>query len=599
MNFVEILKEASAKKATDVYLITGAVPCINVEGHFSVPTTARNKRLSPQALEVFAKSVMSTAHWDELNDKCELNIAFMDPDIGRFRVNALWQRGSLGLVMRRVEMNIPTLKELGLPIVMRNVSLADRGIVLVCGSTGSGKSTTMASVLDYRNHLRSGHIVTIEDPIEFVYRHRRSIVTQREVGLDTHSFEEALKNSLRQAPQVISIGELRTAETVQFAMHAAETGHLVFATLHSTNAVAALERVMHFYPSSMERQVLSQLSLNLRTIICQRLIPNLEGGRSCATEVFMNNPRIQELIARGELGELKQYINEINHQDGTISFDKSLYILAKQGKISEQNALKYAESENDLSLKFKGMGLSHEWENVENPWDSIEDPYSLPTDYSGLPGAGYNNEDARDMMSKEDIRIPVFKDILMQSRRTAPKAAAPPPPANVQQHAPAAERPQQPQTGQPDSYEPTDEPSTEKIAFTELHKEESSSHAVPKKNYASQQRVPTEFPLEEDERWSSYQTQKPLSNANLPQEFPPRPKKMPQTVIIPGPGDKMKQLVQNRPPQDEDPQQPPKPQALPEKGGKPGDVVNRYRDMIKQGLPDSVAEDLDSEFDMD
>lgn len=586
MNFVEILKEASAKKATDVYLITGAVPCINVNGNFSIPAAAKNKRLSPQALEVFARAVMSDAQWEELNLKCELNIAFMDPAIGRFRVNALWQRGSLGLVMRRVEMNIPTLKELGLPPIMRNVSLADRGIVLVCGSTGSGKSTTMASVLDYRNHLRSGHIVTIEDPIEFVYRHRRSIVTQREVGLDTLSFDDALKNSLRQAPQVISIGELRTEETVQFAMHAAETGHLVFATLHSTNAVAALERVMHFYPSNMERQVLTQLSLNLRTIICQRLIPTPSGGRVCATEVFMNNPRIQELIARGELNELKRYINNTNHQDGTISFDRSLYILAKQRKITEENALKYSESENDLSLKFKGMGLSPEWENVQDPWDEIADPYEIPVGYGEIASFGYNNEDGREMMSKDDIRIPVFQDVLMQTRRTTQAKPAPAP----------AEQPPVPQMP---SQQNVSEAPTQRLKIPAVPapasldadvEEESSSHAVPKKNYASQQRVPTEFPL--DSPHEPYQIQPPLNPKSLPQEFPPRQQKLPQTVIIPGPAEKMKQVV-SRPPEAEESQQ--KKEAT----GNHANVVNRYREMIKKGLPDSVAEDLGSEFDLD
>lgn len=589
MNFVEILKEASAKKATDVYLITGAVPCININGHFSVPVSAKNKRLSPQALEVFAKSVMSDAQWDELNDKCELNIAFMDPDIGRFRVNALWQRGSLGLVMRRVEMNIPTLKELGLPTILRNVSLADRGIVLVCGSTGSGKSTTMASVLDYRNHLRTGHIVTIEDPIEFVYRHRRSIVTQREVGLDTHSFEEALKNSLRQAPQVISIGELRTEDTVQFAMHAAETGHLVFATLHSTNAVAALERIMHFYPSNMERQVLTQLSLNLRTIVCQRLVPNSKGGRVCATEVFMNNPRIQELIARGSLHELKQYIIDINHQDGTIGFDKSLYILAKQGKISEENALKYAESENDLSLKFRGMGLSNEWQNVDDPWDYIVDPYEPPAGFNSLPSHGYNNEEAKDMVSREDIRTPVFQDVLMQTRRTSPKqlpVAAPELFEAPVAKAPAAPPKQEAAPPAPAERKPINEANTERIPIK--GKDEESSHAVPKKNFAAQQRSSTEFPKMPS--IEGFKSQPALDPKNLPQEFPPRREKMPQTVMIPGPGDKMRQEI---------PQQFPPTKAPADDAGNPNNVVNRYREMIKKGLPESVAEDLDSEFDID
>ena len=590
MNFVEILKEASAKKATDVYLITGAVPCINISGNFVVPTAAKNKRLSPQALEIFAKSVMSESQWEELNRTCELNIAFMDPNIGRFRVNALWQRGSLGLVMRRVEMNIPTLKELGLPPILRNVSLGDRGIVLISGSTGSGKSTTMASMLDYRNHLRTGHIVTIEDPIEFVYRHRRSIVTQREVGLDTHSFEEALKNSLRQAPQVISIGELRTDDTVQFAMHAAETGHLVFATLHSTNTVAAIERIMHFYPASMERQVLTQLSLNLKAIVCQRLVPNVRGGRTCATEVFMNSPRITELIARGLLGELKQFINNINHQDGTCSFDKSLYMLAKRGKISERDALKFAESENDLSMKFKGLGIPEDWQDTTDPWEFILDPYEPASDYHSQP-EGYNNDTGVEMVSRDDIKIPEFQDVLMQSRRVSPKPSTPvapipqvivqqiPVPAPTAVVAPAA-------TVVPPAPESSSDEPTQRLPIVKVPQpeEESSSHVIPKKNFAAQQRVSTEFQkssLAGDE----FRSKVRLDPKELPQEFPPRKPIVQQSYShnTPQPDDRLRQV----------------PPSRAQQSGNPEDVVNRYRDMIRKGLPESVAEDLDSEMDLD
>lgn len=382
MRLDDILREATEARATDVYLVPGSVPCMSVEGNYIPVRCAGGRRVAAEQTAEFAQSAMTEKQWRDFESTLEMNMAYMSPNTERFRMNFFWQRGSIGMVARRVVADIPTLRALGLPPVLREVALADRGIVLVTGSTGSGKSTTLASMIDYRNHLLTGHIVTIEDPVEFVYRHRRSIVTQREVGIDTQGFHEALKNSLRQAPQVICIGELRDEDTVQFAMHASETGHLVFATLHSTNATLAIERILHFYPGEMKDQILIQLSLNLKAIICQRLVPRISGGRACAVEILINTPRVQDLIAKGDNGALKQAI-ALDNQTGLINFDRSLYNLVKQGKVSQDEALQAAESANDLGMKFKGIGITagSSWEQTGDEWAAIRDDYEFPPVY--------------------------------------------------------------------------------------------------------------------------------------------------------------------------------------------------------------------------
>jgi len=384
MDLDAILREVDDCQASDLYLIAGAVPCMNCDGVFTSPQAAGGKRLTPIVLEDFARSMMTPDQWQELLRTREMNLAFMSESVGRFRVNILFQRGSIGMVMRRVVMDIPTLRSLGLPPILRDQALADRGIILVTGSTGSGKSTTMASMIDYRNHIMSGHIVTIEDPIEFVYRHRKSIVTQRELGMDTVSFKEALRNSLRQAPSVISIGELRDADTVQFALHAAETGHLVFATLHSTSAALALERVLHFFPGDMERQAVMQMSLNLKAIVSQRLVPRAGGGRVVATEVLVNTPRCQDLVAKWDLGQIKEYIRSENNE-GIQDFDRELYKLHKRGLITLEDALNAAESANDLGMKMRGVGIKpgSSWLEIGDPWIGIDDPYAVPESAKG------------------------------------------------------------------------------------------------------------------------------------------------------------------------------------------------------------------------
>lgn len=453
MRFDEVLREAAQKGATDIFLVPGAVPCMNVDGVYVPMDVAKGHRMSPDQMIEFARTATTEKQWQELNETLELNMAYMSQDTGRFRINMFWQRGSIGLVARRVVDRIPTMRQLGLPPRLRGLALEDRGIILVTGSTGSGKSTTLASLIDYRNHLLPGHIVTIEDPVEFIYRHRRSIVTQREVGIDTESFHEALKNTLRQAPQVILIGELRDAETVQFAMHASETGHLVFATLHSTNAPLTIERMLHFYPGEMKEQVQIQLSLNLRAIVCQRLVHRVGGGRVAAVELLINTPRMQDLIAKGEMSGLKQLLAAEN-QEGIIHFDKFLYRLHKQGKISYEDALQAADSANDLQIKFKGIGIQpgSSWEDVADPWQSIRGDYEFPEDSPELKRAReaartapYDNEGAP-ALPPPQRRPPSGNMAPSHSRRPVPADGTGP----VQQQAPRQpSHPQGPPAQQP------------------------------------------------------------------------------------------------------------------------------------------------------
>lgn len=379
MEITDFLGEAAKRKASDVYLAAGAVPCMNVEGHYYPCQATQGQRLKPDDMESLVKQVMNDKQWDEFVESRESNLAYHAEGVGRFRINAFWQRGSIAMVCRRVVMKIPTMRALGLPPILRNIALSERGIVLVTGSTGSGKSTSLASMIDYRAHIRTGHIVTIEDPVEFVFNHRRSIVTQREVGIDTKSFHEALKNTLRQAPQVICIGEMRDAETVQFAMHASETGHLVLATLHSTNAILAIERILHFYPQEMRETVQKQLALNLKAVICQRLVPGIRGGRFAATEILIDTPRIRDLLAKGELGSIREAVAAEN-QEGMHDFDRALYKLCKQGKITQEDALQAAESSNDLQLKFRGIGIKpgSSWDDVADPWEHIPGDFDPP-----------------------------------------------------------------------------------------------------------------------------------------------------------------------------------------------------------------------------
>jgi twitching motility protein PilU len=286
----------------------------------------------------------------------EMNLALALPGVARFRVNIFQQRGSVGLVIRRIKADPVTLAELGLPAIISEIAMSKRGLVLVVGATGSGKSTTLAAMIDHRNINEAGHIITIEDPIEFVHRHKASIITQREVGFDTLSFQAALKNTLRQAPDVILIGEIRDSETMEAAITFAETGHLCLATLHSNNANQAIERVMNFFPIERHAQIYLQLSLNLRSIISQRLVRSVDEKRVVAMEILTDTPRIRDLIKKGDVDVLKEAMEQ-GVAEGCQTFDQALFALYKDGKIDLEQALVNADSANNLRLKIKLAGL--------------------------------------------------------------------------------------------------------------------------------------------------------------------------------------------------------------------------------------------------
>ena len=342
------LKGMNTQKASDLYVTVGAPVLYRVDGELR----AHGEKLTEQGVLNLLNSIMDSHRLAEYQRSREANFAVVR-DYGRFRVSAFFQRELPGAVIRRIETTIPTFEDLNLPDVLQDLSIAKRGLVLVVGATGSGKSTTMAAMTGYRNRHRTGHILTVEDPIEFVHEHQRCIVTQREVGLDTESYEVALKNSLRQAPDMILIGEIRSRETMEYAMAFAETGHLCMATLHANNANQALERILHLVSKDKKEQFLFDLSMNLKGIVGQQLLRDKNGqGRHGVFEVLLNSPRIGDLIRRGELHEIKATMTK-SQQVGMQTFDQSLFKLVIEGKINEDDALHSADSANDLRIMLK------------------------------------------------------------------------------------------------------------------------------------------------------------------------------------------------------------------------------------------------------
>src|SRR5262245_10234598 len=303
-------------------------------------------------LESLAQSIMSERQWQEFTEQLEMNLALSYSGLGRFRVNVFRQRGSVGLVAHKINVEIATLEQLGLPSILKDIAMTKRGLVLVVGATGVGKSTSLAAMIDHRNSSAPAHIMSVEDPIEFVHSHKQAIVNQREVGFDTHSFQDALKNAMRQAPDVIFIGEIRDRETMEAAITFADTGHLCLATLHSINANQAFERIINFFPESRHAQIFLQLSLNLRAIISQRLVMGTQGLRLAAMEILLDTPRIKDLIKKGELDTIKEAMEQ-GAQEGCQTFDMALFALYRAGHISLDQALSNADSLNNLRLKIK------------------------------------------------------------------------------------------------------------------------------------------------------------------------------------------------------------------------------------------------------
>ncbi|SDH90817.1 PilT/PilU family type 4a pilus ATPase [Pseudomonas panipatensis] len=343
---------------SDMFFSVGAPPHIKVEGH-SRPVGERP--LLAGEVRLLACQLMTPEQIADFERDLEMNLAISVPGSGRFRANMYFQRGDVAMVVRLIKEQIPDTASLGLPPILEKLAVQDRGLILVVGAAGSGKSTTLASLLDFRNRHRSGHIVCIEDPIEFLHSHQRSIIDQREVGLDTHSFADALRNVLREAPDVIMLGEIRDGETMQQALHYAETGHLCVATLHGTSSRHAIERIARFFPDEARHQVLADLSQNLLALIGQRLVPGTSQRRVAAVELVLGTPHIRGLIQRDELTDLKA-ATERALEHGMQSFDQSLYQLMEAGRISVADALKFADSRTDLSLKIK---LERGFENDE------------------------------------------------------------------------------------------------------------------------------------------------------------------------------------------------------------------------------------------
>lgn len=350
MDFEGLLKLMVTKKASDLFITAGVPPSIKIHGKV-MPVTQR--ALTPEKAREVVLSVMNEEQRREFARHHECNFAISAAGIGRYRVSAFQQRNHVGMVLRRIETTIPTIEELRLPNILKKLSLTKRGLVIFVGATGTGKSTSLASMIGYRNRSTTGHIISIEDPIEFVHNHDKCIITQREVGIDTDSFDTALKNTLRQAPDVILIGEVRTSETMDYAVAFAETGHLCMCTLHANNANQALDRILHFFPKEKHNQVLMDLSLNLRSIVAQQLIPTPDGkGRRPAIEIMINTPLVSDHIRKGELHLLKDLMSKSTEQ-GMQTFDQSLFTLFKSGEVTYEDALHHADSPNDLRLMIK------------------------------------------------------------------------------------------------------------------------------------------------------------------------------------------------------------------------------------------------------
>jgi len=349
MKITPYLKVLAEKDGSDLYLSTGALPSAKFNGVL----TALSKKAAPMGwVKSLAMEIMNGEQQKDFEHKPEMNLAISESGIGRFRVNIFKQRNEVSMVIRNIKAEIPNLDDLGLPAVLKDVIMAKRGIILFVGGTGSGKSTSLAALIDHRNRNSKGHIITIEDPIEYVHQHKGCIVNQREVGVDTDSFEDALKNTLRQAPDVILIGEIRDRETMEHAMAFAETGHLAISTLHANNANQALDRIINFFPEERHAQLLQDLSLNMRAFVSQRLIPTIDNKRCAAIEILLNSPRVEELIKRGDVSEIKE-VMEKSERMGMCTFDSALLELYKKGKISMEEALKNADSENNLRLKIE------------------------------------------------------------------------------------------------------------------------------------------------------------------------------------------------------------------------------------------------------
>ncbi|WP_374339682.1 PilT/PilU family type 4a pilus ATPase [Leeia sp.] len=365
----DLLKLMVAKNASDLFITTDFPPALKIDGKV---TPVSNQALSQQHTKELARAVMNDRQAEEFEASNECNFAISPPQIGRFRVNAFVQQAKVGLVFRTINTKIPTLDELKLPTVLKDIAMTKRGLVIFVGGTGSGKSTSLAAMIGFRNENSFGHIITIEDPIEYVHEHRSCIITQREVGVDTDSWGAALKNTLRQAPDVILIGEIRDRDTMDYAIAFAETGHLCMATLHANSANQALDRVINFFPEERRAQLLMDLSLNLKAFVSQRLLP-IKGtkGRVPAVEIMLNSPLIADLIFKGDVHEIKEIMSK-SRELGMQTFDQALFDLYEGGYISYEDALRNADSVNDLRLRIKLHGQEAKSRDILSGLDHLD-----------------------------------------------------------------------------------------------------------------------------------------------------------------------------------------------------------------------------------
>ena len=374
------LRVMAERQGSDLFFVTGAPPSMKLQGKTSA---IAKKPFASGQVQKLAYSLLNDEQMRDFETNRELNLGFTLENVGRFRVNVFIQRSEVSMVIRYITWTIPTLDELGLPQILKEFAMNKSGIVLVVGSTGSGKSTTMAAMIDHRNKTEGGHILTVEDPIEFVFRHKKSIISQREVGIDTLSYQNALREALREAPEVIMIGEARDSETMKAAINFADTGHLCITTLHAVNANQAMDRIMNMFPSSMHNQLLMDLSLNLKAVISQRLVPAINGKLACAVEIMMNSPYIAELLRNGNFSEIKA-IMEKGDTLGMQTFDQSLYNLYKANVITIKNALAHADSSTNLEWKinFGGDQQAQDTRRNLNAMSSGLEELVLPIDDS-------------------------------------------------------------------------------------------------------------------------------------------------------------------------------------------------------------------------
>jgi twitching motility protein PilU len=397
IDFATLLQMMVDQNSSDLFVTAGVAPSIKTHG--AVKPACEEKLSAEQAREM-CYGIMNERQRTQLENTFECQFAISARGIGRFRVSTFIQRGNVGMVVRKIETHIPTLEELQVPMVLREIAMIKRGLALMVGGTGTGKSTTLAAMVGYRNHNTSGHIITIEDPIEYLHDHAGCIVTQREVGVDTMSFEDALKNTLRQAPDVILIGEIRARETMEHAIAFAETGHLCLATLHANNANQALDRIINFFPEDRRQQLLMDLSLNLKAIVSQRLLPTVDGkGRRAAVEVMLASPLITDLIRKGLVHEIKPIMARSNEL-GMRTFDQALHALYNEGVITYDEAIANADSANDLRLLIKlerdgaAAQMAQDSQKFSLKQEVKDEPaplvFSRPLPMASRPGEGQN-----------------------------------------------------------------------------------------------------------------------------------------------------------------------------------------------------------------